>query len=206
VDDQLVQSNLVLAGEDPVAVDSVVAHLLGYNPWDMEYLHMAAQRGMGTRDLAMVDVNGGDAGTLRRRWAKPKSWYGRGNRLWRVTDNPEVPPAAWKAIESPTDTLALAGRRAAVATRIQSQGHAKAFLWIGASGRFTAYLNGRPVMAEESRTRYRHGQYQQPVELRSGSNELVVHVEALDTAVRLSAYLVGPRNDGDTLDGGRWMG
>jgi uncharacterized protein (DUF362 family) len=215
VDDQLVQSNLVLAGEDPVAVDSLVAHLLGYNPWDMEFLHMAAKRQMGIRDLAQVDVDGGDPVALRRRWAKPKSWYGRGNRLWRVTDNPGSPRETWKPAEIATDTLHFdrwsgkpvnPGSRFAAATRVESQGHAKAFLWIGASGRFAAHLNGRPVLAEESRTRYRHGQFQQAVELRPGVNELVVQVEALDAAARLSAFLVGPRNDGDTVDGIRWIG
>jgi len=201
IDDQMVQSNLVLAGEDPVAVDSLVAYLLGYNPWDMEYLHMAAKRLMGTRDLAQVDVDGGEPGLLRQRWAKPKSWYGRGNRLWRIGDQPVA--------ESATDTLhfdRLAGKSVTSATRIRSQGHAKAFLWIGASGRFEAHLNGRLVMQEECRTRYRHGQYQQAVELRPGINDLLVRIQPLDVAAKLSAYLVGPRNDGDTVDGIEWLG
>lgn len=204
VEDQLVQSNLVLAGEDPVAVDSLVAHLLGYNPWDMEFLHMAAKRQMGTRDLMQVDVNGGDADKLRRRWAKPKSWYGRGNRLWKVMADPG---AGWKSVESNTDTLELgAGPRYSLQTRVESAGHAKGFLWIGASGRFRALLNGREVMQEECRTRYRHGQFQQAVELRSGGNELRIDVERLESDARLSAFLVGQRNDGDTLDGIRWLG
>lgn len=210
VDDQLVQSNLVLAGEDPVAADSVVAHLLGYNPWDMEFLHLAARRQMGTRDLSRVDVHGGDPDTLRRRWAKPKAWYGRGNRLWRVTAHPAAPSETWKPLESPTDTLrfgtAAPGSRFAAATRVRSAGHAKAFLWAGASGRFQATLNGVQVMAEECRTRYRHGQFQQAVELRPGVNELVLTIETLDAPPQLSAYLVGPRNDGDTVDGIHWMG
>jgi uncharacterized protein (DUF362 family) len=215
VADQLVKSNLVLAGEDPVAIDSLVAHLLGFNPWDIEYLHMAAKRNMGIRDLSLVDVNGGDPGALRRRWAKPKSWYGRGNRLWRVTDQPSAPVEGWKAWESATDTLpferwsgkpVMPGSRFGAATRIRSQGYRKAFLWMGASGRFEAQINGRLVMSEEVRTRYRHGQFQQAVELRPGLNELVVRVEALEAAARLSAYLVGPRNDGDTVDGIEWLG
>jgi uncharacterized protein (DUF362 family) len=213
-EDQMVQSNLVLAGEDPVAVDSLVAYLLGYNPWDMEFLHMAAKRLMGTRDLAQVDVNGGDAAALRQRWAKPKSWYGRGNRLWRVTDRPDAPVQSWKRRESATDTLeflrggkpAHPGAQFAAATGIRSDGHAKAFLWIGATGRFEAHLNGKLVMREECRTRYRHGQYQQAVELQPGKNELVVHIESLDAGAKLSAYLVGPRNDGDTVNGIEWLG
>lgn len=214
-DDQLVQSNLILAGEDPVAADSLVSYLLGYNPWDMEFLHMAAKRELGTRDLSLVDVDGGDPAKLRRLWAKPKAWFGRGNRLWRVTANPAAPPETWKSCEIPTDTLhfdrwsgkpVTPGSRFAAATHIQSDGHAKAFLWIGASGRFEAHLNGKLVLAEECRTRYRNGQFQQAVELRPGRNELMVHLQALDPAARLSVYLIGPRNDGDTVDGIRWLG
>jgi hypothetical protein len=213
--DQLIQSNLVLASEDAVATDSLVSFLLGYNPWDIDYLHMADKRQMGTRELANADVRGGDAASLRRRWAKPKSWYGRANRLWRITSDPDSPKQTWKRSEILTDTLnfdrwtgkAVApGNRFAAATRIEAAGHTKAFLWIGATGRFVAELNREQVIKEECRTRYRNGQFQQAVELRPGSNELVVRVEALDTAARMSAYLVGPRNDGDTVDGIRWLG
>jgi uncharacterized protein (DUF362 family) len=215
VSDQQVQSNLIVASEDPVATDSLVAYLLGYNPWDIEYLHMADKRQMGTRDLALADVRGGEPDLLRRRWAKPKAWFGRGNRLWRVTADPDSATESWKGCEIPTDTLhferwsgkpVVPGKRFAAATRIQSDGHARAFLWIGATGRFTAELNGKHVMTEECRTRYRNGQFQQAVQLRAGMNELVVRIEALRPAARMSAYLVGPRNDGDTVDGIRWLG
>jgi uncharacterized protein (DUF362 family) len=215
VSDQMVQSNLVLAGEDPVATDSLVSYLLGFNPWDMEFLHMAEKRQMGIRSLDSVDVRGGDVEKLRRRWAKPKSWFGRANRLWRVTADPRAPLASWKPCEIPTDTLhfdrwsgqpVAPGSRFAAATTVAAEGHRKAFLWIGATGRFEAELNGRVVLREESRTRYRGGQFQQAVELQPGRNELLVRVEALDPAARLSAYLIGPRNDGDTVDGIRWLG
>lgn len=213
--DQLVQSNLILAGEDPVAVDSLVSYMLGFNPWDMEFLHMAAKRQMGNRELAQVDVAGAEPDPLRRRWAKPKGWFGRANRLWRVTADPSAPAESWKPCEIPTDTLhfdrwsgkpAAPGSKFAAATRIESQGHAKAFLWIGATGRFEAILNGDRVLAEEHRTRYRGGQFQQAVELRPGINDLVVRVEALQPHTRVSAYLIGPRNDGDTVEGIRWLG
>lgn len=215
ITDQMVQSNLVLASEDPVATDSLVAHLLGYNPWDIEFLHMAAKRQMGTRDLSQVDVLGADPDPLRRRWAKPKAWFGRANRLWRVSANPAAPVETWKPCEIATDTLhfdrwsgkpVTPGSRFAAVTNVESQGHAKAFLWIGASGRFEAFVNGKRVLAEENRTRYRNGQFQQAVELKPGKNELLVRVEAVETQARLSAYLVGPRNDGDTVEGIRWLG
>jgi hypothetical protein len=67
-------------------------------------------------------------------------------------------------------------------------------------------LNGETVMQEENLTRYRVGQFQQPVELRSGENQLVFRVEAASDQATLSALLVGPRNDGDTVEGIRWLG
>jgi hypothetical protein len=206
--DQMVQSNLVLAGEDPVATDSLVAHLLGFNPWDIDFLHMAAKREMGLHGLDKVEVNGADPDPLRRHWAKPKAWFGRANRMWRVTSNPAAPRETWRQIESPTDTLhfdAKASRTFAAATQIESRGHAKGFLWIGATGKFQAELNGQLVMAEEGRTRYRNGQFQQAVQLKPGNNDLLIKLQTLEEKPpRLSAYMIGPRNDGDTLDGIRW--
>jgi uncharacterized protein (DUF362 family) len=213
--DQMIQSNMIFAGEDPVAADALAAYLLGFNPWDIEFLHMAAKREMGVRELSEVEVLGAEADRLRQRWAKPKAWYGRANRLWRVTADPASPVEQWRACEIATDTLhfdrwsgkpVAPGAKFAAVTRVRSDGRAKAFLWVGATGRFEALLNGERVMAEESRTRYRSGQFQQSVELRAGVNELQVRVEALDGQARMSAYLVGPRNDGDTVEGIRWLG
>jgi len=42
--DQMLRNNLVMASRDPVAADALVAHVLGFNPWDIEFLHMAEQR------------------------------------------------------------------------------------------------------------------------------------------------------------------
>jgi hypothetical protein len=200
--------NLILAGEDPVATDSLVAHLLGFNPWDLDFLHMAAKREMGHHGLDKLEINGADPDPLRRHWAKPKAWFGRANRLWRVTSNPASPRETWRQIESPTDTLhfdAKTSRTFAAATQIESKGHAKGFLWIGATGKFQAELNGQLVMAEEGRTRYRNGQFQQAVALKPGNNELLIKLQTLEEkAPRLSAYMIGLRNDGDTLDGIRW--
>lgn len=211
--DQMVRSNMVLAGEDTVATDAVVAKLLGYNPWDIEYLHMARQRGLGSLDLGGIDVVGDDPGPLQRTWRKPRTWYGRANRAWKVTRDPEAPLAGWAAHSARTDTLDFAkwagsvtpGKTYAAAVRVMVEGTRKAFLWAGVSGRVTAILNGQTVMQEENTTRYRVAQFRAPVELRSGENLLVLRVTAVSDAARVSALLVGPRNDGDTVEGIRWL-
>ncbi len=71
---QEVRSNLILAGEDPVATDALVADIMGYQPSDIEFLHMASQRQMGTMDLRNVEVAGDEPDQVRRRWGKPTNW------------------------------------------------------------------------------------------------------------------------------------
>ena len=209
---QEVRSNLILAGEDPVATDALVADILGYQPSDIEYLHMASQRQMGTVDLRNVDVAGDEPGQVRRHWGKPAVWAGRCNRQWLVTQDAAADIKAWTRFTSPTDTLHLArwqppfsstaAYRSAV--RVVADGTRKAFLWVGARGRVTAFLNGEKVMEEEGATRYRVGQFRSPVELRSGENLLVFELKPLADQADLSALLTGPRNDGDTVEGIRW--
>ncbi len=210
--DQLLQNNVILAGEDPVALDALVARLLGFNPWDIDYLHMANMREIGTMSLAEVEVVGDDPDRVARRWGKPRRWHGRGNREWLVTRDPSAPLATWKRYVARTDTLKLAdaagdappGTTYGAAVRVHATGHIKAYLWVGVRGRAEAILNGQKVMEEENTTRYRVGQFQAPVELRPGENLLSLRVQASAEAPQVSAILVGPRNDGDTAEGIRW--
>lgn len=211
--DQMVRSNLIIAGEDAIAADALAADLIGFNTWDMEFLQMAQQRQMGTMDFGNLDVRGDDPGKLRQRWIKPRRWYGRGNREWVLSRDPGAPVAGWERYTSPNDTLRFArwtgeevapGATFGAAVKVRAEGHRKAFLWVGARGKVTAMLNGETVMEQVNRTRYRVGQFQQPVELRPGENQLVFNIEALASETLLSAHLVTPRNDGDTVDGIRW--
>ena len=209
---QMIRSNLVLAGEDPVATDALVASLLGYQPWDIEFLHMASQRQMGSMDLRDADVTGDDPAGFRRRWAKPRNWYGRCNREWRVTADAAASMETWQRLTTRGDTLHLAAWKPAAAedatyraaVRVTASGSRKGFLWVGARGRVAATLNGQKVLEEEGATRYRIGQFQAPVELRPGENLLVFEVKSLGGVADLSALVTGPDNDGDSLEGIRW--
>ena len=211
--DQMMRHNLVLAGRDPVATDALVAQLMGFNPWDIEFLHMAQQRGMGNMDLERADIIGDDPARFQSRWGKPKGWYGRGNRHWWVTVDPQSPIASWSRYTAPTDSLhfdrvpgmsAVPGSSYAAVAQVLAEGRRKAYLWVGARGHATVELNGETVMAEENLTRFRIGQFQKPVELRSGENLLVFRVQSDRVPAQLSVLLAGPRNDGDTVDGIRW--
>ena len=76
----MIRNNLILASADHVAADALVAKLLGFNPWDIEFLHMAQQREMGHMDLEKADIIGDDPTSLIKAWSKPTAWYGRANR------------------------------------------------------------------------------------------------------------------------------
>jgi hypothetical protein len=126
-----------------------------------------------------------------------------------VTNRPETPAGQWKRYTAATDTLRLADATGdaasyAAAVRVIADGHRKAYLWVGLKGRMAARLNGQQVMQAEGLTRYRVGQFRQSVDLNPGENLLEFRVEPAAAAPQLSALLVGPGNDGDTVDGVRW--
>jgi len=209
---QLMRSNMVLAGEDAVAIDSLVAAIMGFQPTDIEYLNMASQRQMGVMELGDADVAGDDPARVRRRWAKPRDWHGRCNRQWLLTQDASADIKTWARFTAPTDTLHFTrwqppASDAAVyksAVRVMADGHRKAFLWVGAHGQLTASLNGEKVMEEQATTRYRIGQFQKPVELRSGENLLAFELKPVSEQVDLSVLLAAPENDGGTVEGIRW--
>lgn len=210
--DQMLRNNLVLAGEDAIAVDSVVARIMSYNPLDMEFLHLAVQREMGTMDPGQIDINGDDPGAVTRRWAKSANWHGRGNREWLVTRDADAPMASWQRYAAPTDNLHLArvagyagpGTTYRAAARVRAHGSIKAFLWAGVCGRCSVALNGEQVTEHENASHSRIGQFKVPVELHSGENILSFQVRALEDPPEVSALLVGPRNDGDAVEGIRY--
>lgn len=211
--DQMLRNNLIIAGEDPVALDATIARMMRYNPWDIDFLHLAARRDMGTMNPSHIDLRGDDLDRVSRPWGKPLNWYGRCNREWLITASPDEPLPAWRRYESATDTLDFArwvgdkiasGRKFGAAVRVHAEGYRNGYLWVGVRGRLQAAVNGQAVLRIESRTTYRVGQYRQKIELKPGANLFTFFVEALAGEVMLSALVVGPRNDGDTLEGVRW--
>jgi uncharacterized protein (DUF362 family) len=209
--DQVVRTNVILAGRDPVRTDALVAKLLGFNPYDIDFLHMASQRLMGTSDLGSVQVNGDDPERLIRHWGKPRRWWGRCNREWLVTDDPAQPVPAWRRYQAVGDVLNFRriftqpAQRYSAAVRVRARGSLKAYLWVGARGRVAVELNGERVLQEEAITRSRVGQFQRPIRLRSGENQFVFKVEPVGGDAQVSALLCGERNDGDTVEGINWM-
>jgi len=53
-----VNMDLIIAGADPVAVDSVCTAIMGFNPKNIVHITMAAQNGLGVDDLSQIVVEG----------------------------------------------------------------------------------------------------------------------------------------------------
>jgi len=76
-----VNMNLVLAGIDPVAVDTVGATLMGVSPDTVRHLSYASQRGLGTCDLSQIDIIGEPLDRVRKKFRRTIS-----SRLLRARD------------------------------------------------------------------------------------------------------------------------
>jgi len=66
-----VQFDTIVAGRDPVAVDTVGAYLMGYAPGEVRHIAYAAERGVGVGDLNRVDIRGENPHQIRRAFARP---------------------------------------------------------------------------------------------------------------------------------------
>ncbi len=207
--DQMVRSNMVLAGEDPIAVDALCSKLMGLNPWDIEMLHQGQKRLMGTMSLAHVEVRGDEPDRFARRWDKARHWYGRCNREWVVTASPASDVRTWKRLEAATDTLDLVralGPSASygAAVRVHADGHRKGFVWVGLRGKLRAALNGREIIRRECETTYRVGQLQYRLDLDRGENLLDFRLEPVGGQALLSVLVTDLGNAGDTMEGIRY--
>ena len=53
-----IQMNLIIAGEDPVAVDRVGSKIMGFGLKRAKYLKFGEEKGLGTADLSQIDIIG----------------------------------------------------------------------------------------------------------------------------------------------------
>ncbi|HHX99824.1 MAG TPA: DUF362 domain-containing protein [Methanothermobacter sp.] len=50
--------NIILASEDQVAIDAVAAHIMGFDPLQIDYIKMAHERGLGMGDVDQIEIVG----------------------------------------------------------------------------------------------------------------------------------------------------
>ena len=55
-----IELGLLVAGKDPVAVDSVCSKIMHFDPSEIRHLKQAAEAGLGTNDLDQIDIVGED--------------------------------------------------------------------------------------------------------------------------------------------------
>ncbi len=65
-----VEMNLVVAGTDPVAVDSVGAAVMGIQPTDVKHLVLAEEKGLGTCNLDQIEIVGEPLEKVKRKFRR----------------------------------------------------------------------------------------------------------------------------------------
>lgn len=68
-----VNCNLLIAGRDIVAVDSVASFLMGIEPEEVMTTKLGHQAGLGEMDLGKIEVVGAALDDLKMRWKRPDS-------------------------------------------------------------------------------------------------------------------------------------
>ena len=77
--------NVILASSDQVAIDAVAARLMGFDPLDIPYIHLAHERGLGVGDVSQIELVGDDVsgeqwhfrvGYNFHRFLAWMAWYG----------------------------------------------------------------------------------------------------------------------------------
>ncbi len=60
--------NLSIAGDDPVAVDTILCHITGVDPNDVLHIQFAAEMGLGTMDMRKMEILGEKVDRVKRRF------------------------------------------------------------------------------------------------------------------------------------------
>jgi len=70
---QPVTMNVVIAGDNPVAVDSVVCNIIGVNPKDIDHIMMAVDARLGQMDMHSINLLGERLEDVSRNFALPST-------------------------------------------------------------------------------------------------------------------------------------
>ena len=76
--------NVILASADSVAVDSIAAKIMGFEPMDIPYIRMCHEMGLGVGDPGEIDIIGEDISELNFQFKAKKSIVIWGDRMLRI--------------------------------------------------------------------------------------------------------------------------
>jgi uncharacterized protein (DUF362 family) len=68
-----VGANVLVAGSDFVAVDSICSRIMGFGPGEVEHIEMAARHGFGTADPSAMRIQGFDPTGIVRRFERARA-------------------------------------------------------------------------------------------------------------------------------------
>jgi uncharacterized protein (DUF362 family) len=77
-----VRRNMILAGDDMVAVDNVAARLMGLNPDDVSHIDLAAKAGLGVNDIDKIQIVGSTVEKSMKHFRKSSFSKSSCNRTW----------------------------------------------------------------------------------------------------------------------------
>ncbi len=75
--------NYILASQDQVAIDAISAKLMGYDPFKIDFLRIAHDKGLGCCDVDQIDVVGEDISNVNFHFTTNKSPIIAGDQLFR---------------------------------------------------------------------------------------------------------------------------
>ena len=67
-----VKMNVILCGRDPVTVDSIAAHIMGFNPRGIKTIVKTHEGGLGEIDLSKIEVLGVEPRSVRKKFRGPE--------------------------------------------------------------------------------------------------------------------------------------
>jgi uncharacterized protein (DUF362 family) len=77
------EGDIILASGDSVAIDAVAATIMGFNPMEIGYLRMAAERGLGEASIDNIEVVGEDIEKLNFHFKMKRSFVIWGDQMLR---------------------------------------------------------------------------------------------------------------------------
>jgi len=89
INGQPVEMDIVVVGNNPVAVDSVVCHLMGVDPQDVDHIRMAAEADLGPIDIGSIDLSGDEINEVKKEFTLPGDIMLKQKLKYKLLENSE---------------------------------------------------------------------------------------------------------------------